>query len=58
MNLKKLNKYYTFRLSSYMDADELGNDTSLLVCRCSVFPKFLVSYEELIEKVVCFQRQL
>lgn len=34
-----------------MDADELGNDTSLLVCRCSVFPKFLVSYEELIEKV-------
>ncbi len=51
MKLKELNKYYTFHLTSYIDVDELEQDTSLFVCRCSVFPKFFMSYKELVENV-------
>lgn len=51
MKLNELNKYYTFHLTSYIDVGELERDTSLFVCRCSVFPKFFMSYKELVENV-------
>lgn len=51
MNLRELNKYYSFHLTSYIDVCELEKDTSLFVCRCSAFPKFFISYEELVRNV-------
>lgn len=51
MKLKELDKYYTFHLTSHIDVCKLDKDPSLSVCRCTVFPKFFMTYEELVENV-------